>query len=172
MNIALIAAMTNQGVIGYQNKLPWHFPEELKYFKKITLGKPIIMGRKTFESMGKRPLPGRKNIILTQSKDFIAEGCRVVDSLEQAIEEALKGDPGSQNSQPSENEKKLAEIMVIGGAQIYAQFLPLANRLYITFVHQEFPGDTYFPKVQWADWELVSTEAHNDYTIKVFNKRL
>lgn len=156
MEIALIAAMTTQGVIGYQNKLPWHFPEELKYFKKITLGKPIIMGRKTFESMGKRPLPGRKNIILTQSQNYMADNCIVVDSVKRALEMASEAE----------------EIMIIGGANVYQQFLPLASRLYITFIHQEYAGDAYFPKVDWDEWEIVSEDPKDDYTIKVFKKRV
>jgi dihydrofolate reductase len=155
MPVALIAAMTEQGVIGYQNKLPWHFPEELKYFKKVTLGKSIIMGRKTFVSLGSRPLPGRKNIILTQDKNFFANDCLVAHSVEEAIK--IAGDSG--------------EIMIIGGAQIYQQFLPLATRLYITIIHQDYPGDTYFPTVDWKEWKTISEESKNEYTVKVFDKQ-
>jgi len=163
MRIALIAAMTKNNVIGNQNKLPWHFPEELKYFKKITLGKPIIMGRKTFESMGSRPLPNRPNIILTQDKHFLAEGCTIVHSVEEALKVASNKVAGTGNNE---------EIMVIGGAKIYQQFLPLASRLYLTIIHEEYTGDAYFPVVDWQDWQSISEEIGNDYTIKVFEKHI
>src|SRR5579872_5199461 len=116
MNISLIAAMSQNGVIGQNNKLPWHIPEELKYFKSKTLNKPVIMGRKTFESMGCKPLPNRINIILTKEKSFEAKGCIVVHSIEEALK-TVKG---------------YEEVMVIGGANIYEQFLPLASCLYLT----------------------------------------
>jgi dihydrofolate reductase len=156
MQIALIAALTEQGVIGNQNKLPWHFPEELKYFRKVTLGKPVIMGRKTFESLGNRPLPDRKNIILSRDKNFSATDCIVVDSPEAAIKAV----------------EKEREIMVIGGAQVYQQFLPLATRLYLTIIHQEYVGDAYFPTVNWNEWESIAEDPRDEYTIKIFDKKL
>lgn len=158
MHIALIAAMTETGVIGQHNKLPWHIPEELKYFKKMTLDKPIIMGRKTFESMGSRPLPGRQNIILTQDKHFVVPNCIVVHSIEETL--SILG------------EDKEKEAMIIGGANIYQQFLPLASRLYLTIIHKVYPGDAYFPIVDWDQWTLVSSDAKSEYTIKVFDKQL
>ncbi len=119
MHISLIAAKSKNGVIGNNNKLPWHLPEDLKYFKKMTLGKPVIMGRKTFESMDSKPLPKRENIILTRHADFVAPGCIIVNSLEGALVAA-----GS-----------CEEVMVIGGGEIFALFLPIATRLYLTTVY-------------------------------------
>lgn len=158
MRIALIAAMSENEVIGNNNKLPWHFPEELKYFKKMTLGKPIIMGRKTFESMGGRPLPQRKNIILTQDKNYSANDCIVVHSVAEAIKEA---------------EREVSEeIMIIGGANVYQQFLPFATRLYITIVHQECAGDAFFPKLNWEEWGTISEDnTRSEYTIKILDRR-
>jgi len=154
MRIALIAAMSENGVIGNNNALPWHLPEELKYFRKVTLGKPVIMGRKTFESMGKKPLPNRHNIIVTRST-ISAPACTVVSSVQEAL--AVVGES--------------EEIMVIGGAQIYESFLPFANRIYLTTVHQQCSGDTYFPKVDWGQWEMVSLQRMDGFTAKVFDKR-
>lgn len=154
MRIALIAAMSENGVIGNNNALPWHLPEELKYFRKVTLGKPVIMGRKTFESMGSKPLPNRHNIIITHSTLWVPD-CTVVNSAQ----EALMAAKGSE------------EIMVIGGAQIFDHFIPLANRIYLTIVHQKCAGDTYFPAVNWEQWEMVSEQKMDGFTAKVFDKR-
>lgn len=153
--IALIAAMTAAGVIGKNNQLPWHLPEDLQYFKKVTSGKPIIMGRKTFESIG-RPLPQRKNIVLTQSKDFHFAGVSVVHSLEEAIKAA--GDA--------------AEIMVIGGAKVYEAFLPKASRLYLTLVHEAYSGDTYFPTLNPLEWETIEEKPYPLFTTKVLVRRI
>lgn len=155
MIISLIAAMSENGVIGNNNALPWHLPEDLKYFKQVTLGKPIIMGRKTYESMGNKPLPGRLNIILTQSKDFYAPGCQVVHSIEAAIQAA----------------GAVEEIMVIGGANIFQQFLSYASRIYLTVVHQTYSGDTYFPNLNLQEWEVVSENNHQLFTVKILNRR-
>jgi dihydrofolate reductase len=155
MRIALIVAVSENGVIGNNNKLPWHLPEELKYFRKITSGKPIIMGRKTFESMGNRPLPHRRNIILTRSQ-FAAPDCVVVGS----IEEALAAAAGN-----------IDEVMVIGGAQIYQSFLPIARRIYLTTIHQQCTGDTYFPTVDWREWQKISEHTMDGFTVKIFDKR-
>lgn len=137
--ISLIVAHDKNRVIGYENKMPWHLPGDLQYFKKVTMGKPVIMGRKTFESIG-RPLPGRRNIIITRNPDYSAEGIEVVGSVDEAL--ALVSD--------------VEEIMIIGGEQIFTQCLPLADRLYITIIHHEFEGDTYFPT--YEGWHLVSSE--------------
>ena len=154
MILSLIVAMTPNRVIGANNRLLWRLPAELQYFKKTTWGKPIIMGRKTHESIG-RALPGRRNIIISHNPHFQAEGCEVVDSLAAAL--SLVQD--------------CEEAIVIGGAQIYAQALPQAERLYLTWVHQEFEGDTYFPAWEGlADWRELSREeriadAENPYAV-------
>lgn len=149
MRLAMIAAQSQNRVIGTNNKLPWYLPEDLKYFKRVTLGKPIIMGRKTFESIG-RPLPGRTNIIITRNADWTHEGAgvQVVHSLEQAIELA-------------ENLALIngfEESLVIGGAEIYALALPHADRLYLTQVHAEVQGDAHFPLLDPAQWREVARE--------------
>lgn len=151
MVVALIAAVAANGVIGRDNRLPWHLPEDLREFKRITLGKPIIMGRKTFESIG-RPLPGRTSIVLTRRPDWTREGVVVAANLRQALamaEELAGGDQG--------------EIMVIGGEQIYRLALPLADRLYLTRVDLEVPGDSHFPALDPAQWREVSRRVgHSD----------
>lgn len=140
MIISLIVAMDQNRVIGLNNQTPWRLPADLKYFKKTTMGKPIIMGRKTYESIG-RPLPGRKNIIVTRNRHFKAEGCIVVHSIEDALSAAGEG-----------------EVMVIGGAQLYEQLLPVADRLYVTLLETQFEGDTYFPEIDDEDWLEISRE--------------
>jgi len=136
MLLSLIVAMTPNRVIGANNRLLWRLPAELQYFKKVTWGKPIIMGRKTHDSIG-RALPGRRNIVVSHNPNFQAKDCEVVDSLEKAL--ALVQDS--------------EEAMVIGGAQIYRQALPLARRLYVTWVHHEFVGDTVFPEWVACEWQ-------------------
>ncbi len=141
--IALIAAMANHRVIGMHNQMPWHLPADLKHFKAITLGKPIIMGRKTFESLG-RALPGRDNLVVSRQTDYDAPGATVYANLENALSDV----------------KHVPEIMVIGGAQLFEQALPLADRLYLTFIDLEVEGDTFFPEWDSAQWREVSREAH------------
>ncbi|MCK8517042.1 type 3 dihydrofolate reductase [Methylonatrum kenyense] len=137
MLISLIAALTPDHVIGRDNDLPWRIPSELKHFRAVTMGKPIVMGRRNHESIG-RPLPGRRNIVLTRNSGFRAEGCTVVHDMQAALDAC--GDA--------------PEVMVIGGADLYRSFLPLAGRLYLTWVEAEIPGDTYFPALDAADWQL------------------
>ena len=137
--ISLIVALDKNRVIGLNNAMPWHLPGELQYFKETTMGKPIIMGRKTLESIG-RPLPGRRNIVITRNAQYDAQGIELAHSLNEAIERA--GD--------------VEEIMIIGGQQIFTESLPLADRLYITEIDYEFEGDTYFP--QYEDWKKVSCQ--------------
>ena len=135
--------MAANGAIGVGNRLPWRLPADLKRFKALTMGKPILMGRRTHESIG-RPLPGRTNIVLTRDPDYTAPGCRVVHSLHQALE-VVGGAP---------------ELMVIGGARVYEQAMPLAERLYLTRVRAEVAGDTHFPEYQAADWVELEREEH------------
>nr|WP_109340984.1 type 3 dihydrofolate reductase [Saliniradius amylolyticus] len=139
----MIAAMAKNRVIGRDNDMPWHQPADLKHFKQVTMGKPIIMGRKTFESIG-RPLPGRTNVVISRSPDFNPEGVEVVTTPQQALERVQSQD----------------EVMVIGGGRIYELFLPLAERLYITDIDLDVIGDTYFPDYQAeAGWIEVTSES-------------
>lgn len=140
--ISIIAAVASNGVIGGENRLLWHISEDLKYFKALTTGHPVVMGRKTWESLG-RPLPGRTNVVVTRQA-YEAPGCRVVHALEEAF--ALFA--------PQE------EVFVIGGAEIYAQALPHADRLFLTQVHHPYEGDTRFPEWERSQWRLVEQEAH------------
>ncbi len=143
MTILLIAALGKKFVIGNKGYIPWHLPADLEHFRKLTLGKPIIMGRTTFESIGK-VLPGRKNIVLTRNRSWDASGVVVVHSVKEALV-AASGAP---------------EIMVIGGAEIYELFLPLARNMYLTFVEGEFKGDAYFPKFDQSEWKEIKRESH------------
>jgi dihydrofolate reductase len=143
MKVSIIVAMAANRVIGHENRLPWHLPADLQHFKQITMGKPIVMGRKTFESIG-RPLPGRTNIVITRNENYSAGGCVVVHSLNEAMRAA--GDS--------------EEVMVIGGAEFYRQVLPYAGTLYLTCVEGEFEGDAYFPELADDEWREVASEAH------------
>lgn len=140
-SISLVVAASTNHVIGAAGQLPWHLSDDLKRFKSLTMGKPIIMGRKTFESIG-RALPGRQNIVITTQDGYVAAGCDVVGSVEGAI--AAAGDE--------------AEKMVIGGGEIYRLFLPLADRVYLTRVNVEVDGDTLFPELDSATWREVERE--------------
>ncbi|MGB5260434.1 MAG: type 3 dihydrofolate reductase [Gammaproteobacteria bacterium] len=144
MKISIIVAMADNRVIGNDNRLPWHLPADLKHFKATTLGKPIIMGRKTWESIG-RPLPGRTNIVVTRDIHYPADGCVVVHSLDAALAAAAGHD----------------EVMVIGGAEFYRQVLPQASTLYLTLVHDEFEGDVFFPALEGGEWCEVEREDFN-----------
>ena len=136
--ISLIAAVSENNVIGNKGALPWHLPRDFAFFKETTVEHTVVMGRKTFESIG-RPLPNRKNIILTR-QDVSFDGCTVVHSIDEIPQEE--------------------DVFVIGGAEIYNQFLPLAKRLYITVVHTTLEGDTYFPAIDPATWKCVSSQRH------------
>ena len=133
--VSLIVAMAQNGVIGRDNALPWRLPEDLKRFKAFTLGKTILMGRKTYESIG-RPLPGRANLVLTRDRNWIAAGVTVVHSVEQALTQAAPG----------------KELVVIGGAEIYRLALPLVSTMYLTEIQRECSGDAHFPDFAEADW--------------------
>lgn len=139
--LSMIVAHANNRVIGKNNDMPWHLPADLAYFKKTTLGKPIIMGRKTFQSIG-RPLPGRKNIVISRDKNYCAEGVDVVNSVEAAL--ALVSDS--------------EEVMVIGGGAIYQHCLAAAQRLYITHIDADITGDTYFPDYDLNVWKKVTSD--------------
>ncbi len=141
-----IAAMSDKRVIGQDNRLPWHLPADLRHFKALTTGHPIIMGRKTYDSIG-RPLPNRVNIIITRNTSFqVPAGCIQANSPEEALAKA--------------EAIPCTEIFVIGGANIYQQTLPLVSRLYLTMVHHEVHGDAYFPKIDKSEWREVSCEEH------------
>ena len=144
MQISMIAAMAHDRVIGLDNQMPWHMPADLAHFKRVTLGKPVLMGRKTFESIG-RPLPGRRNLVISRNPAYQAEGVEVIDSVEAAL--ALLG-------------KGVDELMVIGGGHLYGQLLPRADRLYLTRIDLAVAGDTRFPAFDDEQWRLVESEAH------------
>lgn len=146
--VALILARADNGVIGREGGLPWHLSGDLKFFKAQTLGKPVIMGRKTYQSIG-RPLPGRPNLVVTRDPAFRPEGVEVFSDIATALAR------GSALAQESGAE----EVMVIGGGQIYAETLPLAQRIYLTEVHAEPEGDTVFPQLDPADWREVRRDA-------------
>ncbi len=140
--ISIIAAMAKNQVIGKNNALPWHLPADLKHFKNVTMGKSIVMGRKTYESIGK-PLPGRQNIIITADKNYQANGCTIIHSIDDV-----------------KSNKDIPEIFIIGGAEIYKQLLPYTQKLYLTFIDANIDGDSYFPEWQQNQWQYISRENH------------
>ena len=153
MIISLIAAMDRNRLIGAGNGLPWHLPADFKHFKAITMGKPVIMGRKTFESIG-RPLPGRHNIVISRS-GFSAEGVTVVDSIEKALIEA----------------GNVEEVMIIGGASFYQQMIDRADRMYLTHVDAACEGDAWFPEFSTQDWKIIAEKEYaadekNNYSFR------
>lgn len=141
MKISLIVAVSRNGAIGLNNQLPWYLPEDLKYFKSVTMGKPLIMGRKTFDSIG-RPLPGRANIVLTRDPQWTSDGVEVVQSVEQAL---VAGEIACEAAD-------VDEIMVIGGEQIYRMTIDLADRIYLTQVDADVEGDAFFPDIDLNNW--------------------
>lgn len=160
--ISLMWAMDNNHVIGYNNQLPWHLPEDLKFFKRTTMGHPIAMGRKTWDSIG-RPLPGRENIIITRNPEFTCEGCTVLNSVEALLEYSRQKDE---------------EIFVIGGAEIFKLILPDADKLYLTRIYDKFKGDTFFPALNLEEWSLLSREKGikdeknpYDYEFMIYEKK-
>jgi dihydrofolate reductase len=159
--ISFLFAMGKNRVIGKDNGMPWHLPADLARFKKMTMGHTVVMGRKTHESIGKA-LPGRKNIVVTKSMDYKAEGCIVVHSVNEAREYF------------DDNE----EIFVIGGTQLFNAFYPYADRLYVTYINQEFAGDTFFPEIEDAEWKRISIEKgvkneknQYDYSFIVYERK-
>jgi dihydrofolate reductase len=159
--ISLIYAQSRNGIIGRNGGLPWHISSDLKRFKAITMGKPVIMGRKTWDSLPKKPLPGRHNIIITRQKGFAAEGATVVDSVHAALVAA----------------GEVPEVCVIGGGEIFDLFLDRANRIYLTVIDAEVDGDTVAPRLDYKNWRLVSSETVSagptdsaSFTLKVLER--
>ena len=140
--ISIIAAMGRNRELGLDNKLLWHLPVDMKFFRQTTMGKPILVGRKTYESFGGKPLPGRKNIVITKDKSYQSEGAVIVHSIDEAITQA--GD--------------VDEIMIIGGASFYEQTLPKVDRLYLTYVDANFEADSWFPEFDMNDWQETSRQ--------------
>ena len=140
--ISIIVAIAENYAIGKNNDLLWHIPADLKRFKQITIGHPVIMGKKTYVSLPKRPLPGRKNIVITDDPADCFPGCLMVHSIEEAMDQM----------------KDEAESFIIGGASVYRQFLPHADQLYLTLVHKDFDGDVFFPEIDFREWQLVKQE--------------
>jgi dihydrofolate reductase len=154
--MALVVAMAENGVIGNSNQLPWHLPADLKHFKALTMGKPMLMGRKTFDSIG-RALPGRRNLVMTRGKSIEAPGVETVPTVDAALAATRDAD----------------ELMVIGGAEIFRLCLPRARRIYLTRVHAPIAGDTRFPNVDWSEWHCLERTAHaaddkNAYSMTFF----
>lgn len=145
MIISAITALGENFVIGKNNTLPWHLPADMRFFKKTTMGHPVIMGRKTYDSF-KKALPGRENIVITRQKDYSLPDAKVVSSLDDAIEAASASQPD--------------EVFILGGAQIFELSMPLVNRLYLTRIHENFEGDTFFPKIDFKDWGKIKDEYH------------
>jgi len=158
LKISMIVAMGKNREIGINNEIPWHLPEDLKFFKKTTLGHHIVMGRKTFESIGK-PLPGRKTIILTKNPEYLVEGCISANSIEKAIEIAENAGED--------------ELMICGGANIYQQVLDKADRLYLTTVDYTGEADAYFPDLNLSQWHAICKKNYKDpmpWSIQVLEK--
>ena len=160
MTISLIAAVSRNGIIGNDGGLPWHLPEDLRRFRKLTTGKPVLMGRKTYQSIG-RPLPARKNIVISRDPHFSAPGCVVVSCPAAALDAVNGAD----------------EVMVIGGGQIYQAFMRLANRVYLTRVDVDTAGDTRFPRLEDDAWQLTSSEPHgadedhaHEFSFEIFDR--
>src|SRR3989338_10086277 len=175
--ISLIAAIGKNNELGKGNTLLWHLPADMKFFREKTLGHPVIMGRKTFESLG-RPLPNRHNIVITRDKTYLRHGVNVVNSLEEAINSArtslTEGEPASPHDSSGAGE----EVFIIGGAEIYKQAIPIADRLYITHIEAEDENaDTFLPTIDKQEWKLISEESHQkdeknpfDYTFSIYEK--
>jgi len=168
MRKALIVAMSRNRVIGRNNKLPWYLPGDLRYFKQVTMGKPILMGRKTWDSIG-RPLPGRLNVVITRDENWMAPAGVARDhSLEQALIRA------EAHAELEDGD----EVMIIGGGQIFQEALPLVDRMYVTLVHDDIEGDAFFPEIDWNAWEELGREdfqaADNnpyDYSFVVYERK-
>ncbi len=152
MSLSIIAAIASNNVIGKNNKLPWHIPEELEHFYKIVYGKPVIMGRKTYESIGK-PIENSLNIVLSHNTSLQLADCKIINSVT-AVLDLYK------------------DAMIIGGESIYRQFLPFVNKMYLTFINQQFDGDAYFPKWQINEWKTIEDGTIHGNLLKKMRKRL
>jgi len=168
MIISIIAALGNNRVIGNKNMLPWDLPADMDHFRELTLGKPIIMGQNTFDSIG-RALPSRHNIVLTRDKELLIPNCEMAYSLDHAIELAEKSEMG----------KASGEVMICGGASIYEQYLSRANKMYLTFIEGDFKGDTFFPEFNFKRWKEIEKTSHEvdekngyPYSFVVFEKKI
>ena len=165
MPVSLIVAATRNQVIGRDNQMPWHLPDDLRYFKQRTLGKPIIMGRKTWQSLG-RPLPGRLNIVVTRQQGVDFAGAEVFSDLEAAL----------QRGREWAVQQGVDEVMLIGGGQLYKQALPLAQRVYLTRIELELEGDTFFPVLDSREWHKIDAQIHSaangqpGYTFEVWQR--
>jgi dihydrofolate reductase len=160
-NISIIVAIARNFAIGKDNKLLWHISADLKRFKKITSGHPVVMGKKTYESLPFRPLPNRTNIIITDIPGEKFEGCVTVYSINEALEKCPDGE----------------ETFIMGGGSVYRQFLPYANKLYLTLIHKDFDADTFFPEIDYNEWKMIEKEDHGpegdnefSYSFLVFEK--
>ncbi len=158
MNISIVSAMTNNRIIGSNNTLPWRIPEELQYFKEVTMGKPMIMGRKTFASIGNKPLPGRQAIVLTNKDLQKQNNTYFVNSVEDALQ--IAQDVGTE------------EVMVAGGAMVYQQFLPIANKMYLSIIKNDYEGDTLFPEYNEDDWVTIKTTEYQEFTTYIFERNV
>lgn len=149
MKISLIAAVSQNGVIGRNNDLPWRLPDDMKYFMSTTTGHHVIMGRKNYDSLPEKfkPLPNRTNIVVTRQKNFVAKGCQVVNSIQEGIAIAKK--------------EKESSLFVIGGAEIYRATLPIADYLFLTEIKADIEGDTFFPAFDKSDWAEITRKAHS-----------
>ena len=164
MIVSLIAAVAGNNVIGKNNDLPWHLPADMKYFRDVTMGHCVIMGRKNYDSipLKYRPLEGRTNIVVTRQKNFTAEGCIVVNSVEEALKKAHFYSPEGENTGgassdfPPSGGLRGAETFIIGGADIYRQTIDAADKLYITHINHTFDGDAFFPKINAGKWKLIN----------------
>lgn len=153
MKLSIIVAAARNGVIGKDNQLPWHLPQDLKYFRAMTTGKPVIMGRKTFESIGK-PLPNRTNIVITRNPNWVHDGVLVANDLIEAVEKAKK------MLMPKDNSE--LEAMIIGGAEIYKTALTFVDRVYLTYIDRDVEGDAWFPALSEAEWNLSKVQAGDE----------
>ncbi|AXK51278.1 dihydrofolate reductase [Spiroplasma alleghenense] len=156
--IKLVWAQTQEGIIGQENKLPWKIPEEMNFFKQYTTGKTIVMGRKTFEAIGSKPLPNRENIVLSKNGNLVInnENVKIINDIDYLIKRY--------QNQPN-------ELIVIGGSQIYQMFLPYADKLIVSVIKQNYPGDTIFPRVNWDDFEIYSEIDKDEFVIKKYERK-
>lgn len=164
MIISLVVAASRNGVIGREGGLPWHISSDLKLFKQITLGKPVIMGRKTWDSLPRKPLPGRSNIVISRKLDFYAAGAQAAKNVDEALRLASVDEP--------------PEVAVIGGGEIYRLFWPIVDQIYLTEVDLEVEGDTVFPKLNSAEWDLLEATQYDrgpddsaGFTLKVLKRK-